>query len=46
MASLFTGRRRWLVAGALGAALVAAAPVALRRQRLRHPRRALVGRLR
>ncbi|UOZ02538.1 alkaline phosphatase [Amycolatopsis sp. WQ 127309] len=29
MASLLTGRRRWLVAGALGAALVAAAPVAL-----------------
>ena len=29
MASLFAGRRRWLVAGALGAALVAAAPVAL-----------------
>ncbi|WP_086862978.1 alkaline phosphatase, partial [Amycolatopsis lexingtonensis] len=29
MASLFAGRRRWLIAGALGAALVAAAPVAL-----------------
>ncbi|MDQ7803259.1 alkaline phosphatase [Amycolatopsis sp. A133] len=29
MASLFAVRRRWLVAGALGAALVAAAPVAL-----------------
>ena len=29
MVSLFAGRRRWLIAGALGAALVAAAPVAL-----------------
>ena len=29
MASLFAGRRRWLIAGALGAALIAAAPVAL-----------------
>ncbi|MEC3976694.1 alkaline phosphatase [Amycolatopsis sp. H20-H5] len=29
MTSLFSGRRRWLAAGALGAALVAVAPVAL-----------------
>jgi hypothetical protein len=44
MASLLTGRRRWLVAGALGAALIAVAPVTLGHQRFRQRRRALVGR--